>query len=422
MPILLQGEQRRPLARLRRFQFFTLAFLVAGYSGYYLCRSNLSVALPLIVNELASRGIPAAEAIVRMGTIASVGVLAYAIGKFAAGPLAEVVGGRRMFLAGMIGSSICTVLFAAGGGLPIFTAAWIGNRAVQSLGWAGIVRITSRWFSSSSYGTVMGVISLSFLFGDAAARQFMGTLIGIGVGWRGVFLSGAAILFAIAIVGVLFLRESPGDVGEPEPPATGTLMEESGSVWRTLLLRPSFWLVCLISVGFTLIRETFNLWTPTYFSQVAGMSSAAAAHASALFPLSGGISVLIAGYVSDRLGKGARSAIIAGGLVSTSVVLAVMGNGTNSPVALTALVAFLMIGPYSYLAGAIALDLGGKRGSATASGWIDGAGYLGGILAGDSMARIGTAFGWRGAFWTLSAVSAAVSIAAAAYWRSETRK
>jgi OPA family glycerol-3-phosphate transporter-like MFS transporter len=420
--MLLQAEENRPATRLRRFQFLTVAFLVAGYSGYYLCRSNLSVTLPLIVNELASRGIPVNEATVRMGSIASAGVVAYALGKFAAGALADLAGGRRMFLSGMIGSVLCTALFAAGGGLPIFTAAWVANRAVQSLGWAGIVRVTSRWFSSSSYGTVMGIVSLSFLFGDAASRQFMGILIASGVGWRGVFLWAAAVLLALAVTGMLFLRESPADIGEPEPPAARTVVESGDPVWRTLLRRPSFWLICLISAGFTLVRETFNLWTPTYFRQVAGMGDAAAATSSALFPFAGGVSVLIAGFLSDRLGKGARSAIIAGGLVSSAVVLAVMGNGTNWPVALTALVAFLMIGPYSYLAGAIALDLGGKRGSATASGFIDGAGYLGGILAGDSMARIAVSFGWRGAFWTLAAVSALVSIAAAAYWRAESRE
>ena len=38
--------------------------------------------------------------------------------------------------------------------------------------------------------------------------------------------------------------------------------------------------------------------------------------------------------------------------------------------------------------GAIALDLGGKQGSSTASGFVDGIGYLGYIMAGDSMARI----------------------------------
>jgi sugar phosphate permease len=65
----------------------------------------------------------------------------------------------------------------------------------------------------------------------------------------------------------------------------------------------------------------------------------------------------------------------------------------------------LLIGPYSYLAGAISLDFGGKQGSSTASGFIDGIGYLGGMLAGDGMARISVTYGWSGAFLTLCAVA-----------------
>jgi sugar phosphate permease len=88
---------------------------------------------------------------------------------------------------------------------------------------------------------------------------------------------------------------------------------------------------------------------------------------------------------------------------------------------LTALVAFLMIGPYSYLGGAIALDFGGKRGSATVCGIIDGSGYLGGVLAGDSMARISVAYGWRGAFVVLAGVCWVLSLAAAVFWLNQRR-
>ncbi len=44
-------------SRLFRWQFLTVALMLVGYSGYYLCRSNLSVALPLIADELAARGL-----------------------------------------------------------------------------------------------------------------------------------------------------------------------------------------------------------------------------------------------------------------------------------------------------------------------------------------------------------------------------
>ena len=54
------------------------------------------------------------------------------------------------------------------------------------------------------------------------------------------------------------------------------------------------------------------------------------------------------------------------------------GGSPALPVLLVASVAFTLIGPYSYLAGAISLDFGGKQGSAIASGIIDSVGYLGG--------------------------------------------
>jgi sugar phosphate permease len=49
----------------------------------------------------------------------------------------------------------------------------------------------------------------------------------------------------------------------------------------------------------------------------------------------------------------------------------------NIELGLLAAVAFLVLGPYSLLAGAIAVELGGRRGSATAAGLIDTAGHLG---------------------------------------------
>ena len=422
--------------RLWRWQAVTISLLVLGYAGYYLCRSDYSVALPLIIADLGRRGVPTAMATVRLGSIASLGVLAYAIGKFPSGGMADFLGGKRNFLLGMAGSVIFTVLFALGGTMPLFTLAWIGNRLVQSMGWAGMVKVTSRWFSYSTYGAAMGVISLSYLFGDAASRQFMAVLIAHGVGWRGVFLAAGATLSVLLIFNLLLLREGPSDVGLQEP-ATNPLnvFKEEGErhtpsglkeLLRPLLGSGVFWLVCLLSFGFTIVRETFNLWTPTYFTQAVGLSNAGAAETSALFPLFGGISVLTAGFLSDRLGSGGRAAIIFYGLVLSSVALLLLaygnwGSSKTAPVVLVVLVAFLMLGPYSYLAGAIALDFGGKQGSATASGFIDGVGYLGGVLAGNTVAEVSVTYGWKGAFVMLAAVAWLASVAAAVYWIHQRR-
>jgi len=418
--------------RLLHWQVLTVALMLLGYSGYYLCRSNYSVALPLIEAELVARGFSASIARIRLGTIASLGVAAYAIGKFPAGALSDYLGGRRNFLGGMFGSVLCILLFALGGGVPLFTLAWVGNRLVQSVGWAGLVKISSRWFSYHTYGTVMAILSLSFLFGDAASRAFLAWLIGKGLGWRGVFVVAAATLFLVFLLNLALLKETPTEIGEAEPQANPIAIvrgqgpwESRHDLWQTLKalsLNSGFRLVCILSFTFTLVRETFNLWTPTYFVQVVGLSQADAARESAFFPLFGGLSVLLSGFISDRLRQGRRATIIFYGLLSAGVVLFLLGTfnfqaSRNLPVVLVTLVAFLMIGPYSYLAGAISLDLGGKRGGATTSGIVDGVGYLGGILAGDSIARVSVAYGWPGAFKILAVVVWLSSVAAFLYCR-----
>jgi len=359
-------------SRLRRWQSLTVTLLVFGYAGYYLCRSNFSVTLPLIIDDLAASGWDPNSAKVSLGALASIGVFAYAIGKFLSGGLADLLGGRRAFLLGTAGAVSCTALFALGGGFPVFTLAWTLNRLLQSMGWPGAVKLTSRWFSFSSYGAAMGFISLSYLLGDAAARGFMGWLIGHGLGWRGVFLVAAGVMLTIFIVNFLLLKESPREIGETEPQANPlNLVDEREGSAKTALKRaltaflrsPAFWIVCSLSLGATLLRETFNTWTPTYFTEVVGMSKAEAASKSALFPLFGGVSVLLAGLISDKLGRNGRALIILIGLLLSSAGLWLLGHARFGgspapPVLLVASVAFTLIGPYSYLAGAISLDFG----------------------------------------------------------------
>lgn len=415
----------------------TVSLLALGYSGYYFCRSDYSVALPLILAEQVRHGVNSHVAEVRLGSIASYGVLAYAIGKFPAGTLADRFGGRKNFLGGMAGAIFFTLLFMAGGAFPLFTLAWIGNRLFQSFGWSGLVKVTSRWFSYSTYGGVMAILSLSYLFGDALSRGAMSLLLEHGVGWRGLFAAGGGLLAVLLVCNLFFLRDSPEAYHLPLPQENPlNLFSHTGkergpqsttSIICTLLSSSAFWLVCLLSLGTTLLRETFNLWTPTYFTQVLGMTNVQAASGSALFPLFGGLSVLLAGFLSDFLGPQGRSRILFAGLFLSVLALAGLAQVPVHaprllPLVLVSSVAFLLIGPYSYLSGAISLDFGGKEGSATASGVIDGVGYLAGVLSGNSMANIAVSYGWQSMFLVLAAVAAFSSaVAGIALWQQNRR-
>ena len=291
----------------------TALLLALGYSGYYFCRSDLSVVLPDLIHDMARHGMTPNEAEIRLGFIASVGTVAYAFGKFFSGALADTGGGKRSFLGGMAGSIFFTIIFAMSGGFPLFTLAWIGNRLFQSQGWAGLVRVSSRWFSYSTYGSVMAVVSLSFLFGDAGCRWMMSELMAHGVGWRGVFFFASGALAVLMVMCLLLLREAPEDRGLSKPevnPRNVYADQETaddrrvqiGAILRPLLTSFPFWMVCVLAFGTTMLRETFNLWTPTYFVQFVGLHPSVAASRSALFPLCGGISVLLGGFLERQVG------------------------------------------------------------------------------------------------------------------------
>ena len=107
-----------------------------------------------------------------IGDIASAGVFAYAAGKLVNGVATEYLGGRRLFLSGLFLSVGCTLLLLPTAAyLPFIVpmmVVWVVNRFVQSMGWGGLVQIVGRWFPAGRIATVMGVLSMSYLVGDAA--------------------------------------------------------------------------------------------------------------------------------------------------------------------------------------------------------------------------------------------------------------
>ncbi|MGD0502791.1 MAG: MFS transporter [Steroidobacteraceae bacterium] len=403
-----------------------LALLFAGYGALYFCRADLSVGAPLIIDQLSRHGMSHDEAIVRIGTISSLGVLAYALGKLFLTGLGDYWGGRISFLIGLAGATLFTLQFAASSTIPLFMIAWFGNRLTQSIAWAGLIKVSSKWFDYSSYGMILGILSLSYLVGDAVARQTMGALIEHGFSWQTLFCYAAAVTAILFAANWFLLRESRVDSGFTEArtnPLNLFASSESRAPNIRALLGPlmrsrAFILVCLLSLGCTIIRETFNIWTPVYLRDYLGYSTSAAAGTSAIFPAVGAVSVLLSGWLSDRLGVNGRALILFVGLIASAAALLLLmtfrsgAHHSILPLLTIGLIAFCLLGPYSYLGGAFALDFGGKQASAVSSGIIDGVGYLGAVAAGDSVGRISVAAGWQGVFVVLAAVSALAAVGA----------
>jgi OPA family glycerol-3-phosphate transporter-like MFS transporter len=410
-------------SRLARWQGVTVATLLIGYSGYYLCRSNLSVAAPMLVKESGSHGVTQ-EA---LGAIMSIGVLLYACGKLFNGLLTDFLDGRRVFLFGMIASVVCTFLFGLGTGVVVLGAAWAANRFVQSMGWPALASIAARWFPASRQAVVMGVLSMSYLIGDAASRLLLGGFVKLGVGWRGLFYLSGAILAVLAAGSWYTLRAAPADAGLTEPdggpsPTAMSADEAPHNPWAmlgSLLGREQLWQVCLINFGLTLIRETFNGWTPTYLVNVVGMNVGDAAIGSLVFPLTGGLAACAGGWLSERCGS-RHGRVMLPSLILMVIALGVLsflplrGRHVEALVLLGTVAMFMTI-PYSFCSGVLAIDLGGKRASATATGVVDTAGYLGGAFSGWGIAAVASRSGWPMAFGVLAGTGLATAAVVGIY-------
>ena len=103
--------------------------------------------------------------------------------------------------------------FGLGSGFGWLALIWGLNRWFQSMGWVALVRVASAWFSPVRMASVMGILSASFLIGDALARGWLGSVVEFGGGWRTVFLVAAATLLLIATVAAFTLRARPGTGG-----------------------------------------------------------------------------------------------------------------------------------------------------------------------------------------------------------------
>lgn len=412
----------------RRWQWIIAVALTLGYAGYYFGRSNFSVVQSLMVDDLGGQGLT----IEYIGLIASLGTFAYFIGKFVNGVIADFLGGRAVFFLAMALSVVLTV-FAGVAATPVaFAIFWCLNRYVQSAGWPALVKVASRSFSHAWQGSALGFISVSYLAGDAVARAYFSQLVALEFGWRGVFFAAAAALALIALIAAALIVPAP----EMRPEEQGEhsddhLFHKSAddadsrqhTIWQHLRIyarSPRFWLVAVMSFALTFVRETFNFWSAPFLKETAGMSAAGAILGSAVFPVAGIVSTLAAGFLSDHVARRKRAWVIVPGLalgLSSLLALYLFSEGASAALlmVLIGLSALFLIGPYSLLSGAMAVDLGGRQGSSTAAGLIDGIGYAAAIASGWGVARLAQSLGWSAVFGVLAGASLLALGAALAY-------
>ena len=386
-------------ASATRFPLWWRAFGLCffGYVAYYLGRSNMAAVQSLIRKDLSL----SAEDI---GTLFSVFTGTYAAGKLVNGILTDRLGGRLLFVVGLVGSAICNGWVGSAQGFVPMLAAWGLNAFFQTMGWPALIKIMSDWLTPQSLGSAMGIMSLNYLVGATCSTQLARFLtVDHAMPWPTAFITPAAIMLAFAL---LIGFKLPARPAAPPPRGTGSLAQTplaaTSESWarRLWAVVSSPRILCLLPMSFliTLIRKFFDDWG---VDLVEGWGHGAdAANLMSWYFTGGIVGTIVTGIVTDRVFNGRRGPYVLLSLLALMLLFGFMihrvNSGALSAQALAWILAgigFFMLGPYSLMGGVAAIQYGSPARAGTATAVIDFVGYCGAILSGYGAARFRSVFG-----------------------------
>ncbi len=239
------GQARGALAGL------SLAGLLAS-----LATSSANVALPTLAGAFA-----ASFQAVQWVVIAY--LLAVTTSVVAFGRLGDLVGPRRLLLAGLLLFAATSVVSSVAPSLSLLIAA----RFVQGLGAAVMLALTvafvGRVASKERIGSAMGLLGTTSAIGTALGPSVGGTLIDL-LGWRAIFLINVPLA---AVSAALLVRYLPPD---SMAPARGVRFDHRGTWWLGATL-------AAYALALTLGRGAFGLFNAALLG-VALVGLAAFAH------------------------------------------------------------------------------------------------------------------------------------------------
>ena len=356
-----------------------------------------------------------------LSLILSLGTLTGIIFKLVFGALADNphVGGKSVYCASLFGTTLFSVLFTMGRGFWWFMCCWVGLQLFVPGTWLGLVCIIQDCIPRVRQGRALAIVSLAYTAGEMLVRGFVAALVGAGHGWRLVMLEcsmmGAAgaiaaffalygkfeSFFALHAKAIVEMRPH----AEPEQQSPGPWMHRNWSKLQQILTLP-FFIIGMMAFFLRAIRAFFLLFAVGFALEVvcvsaahqddraaslrdscmvSPVSNADAAWVSAFFPGAGALSILLCGYLKDRIATRFRSLIFICFLAATIVPFFFLAsNGPSIHKSFLGFAYFVggigILGPYSLLGGAFACDVGGQRGAGTASAVVELFGSSGALM------------------------------------------
>jgi OPA family glycerol-3-phosphate transporter-like MFS transporter len=400
-------------ARYTRWRWQVFAITWLAYVGFYLTRKSFAVATVELGGE---SGLGLSDR--QISWVNGAYLTTYAVGQFFWGVCGDRYGTRRVVLAGMLGSAAVAAAMGASSA-AFWLVVLFGLQGVcQSSGWAPLSKNIGHFFSRRERGTVMGLWSTNYALGGFIASVVAGYF-GDLWGWRYAFFVPAGMLLVVWLLFLTFQRNRPEDVGLPSveeyrgepkevPREDGEPAEAAEGSWAAVREVLTSRMVLLLAAVYFFIKPTryaIVFWAPKYLHEKLGTNMLDSGALGSLFELAGPLSILAAGFLSDKLFGARRNpiSVICLFLVA-GLVFALDRLPASGPMLGGCLFAigFLLYAPDSLVSGTAAVDFGTKKGASTAAGLINGCGSVGAIAGGTLPGLLRDRLGWDGLFQILA--------------------
>ena len=381
--------------RYWRIRIFVTVWVT--YMTYYIGRINIGIAKPFIMNEF---GIDSAV----FGLIGSAMFIMYAIGQFVNGALGDKLGSRRLVSIGLIVSAIINLVFGFADAIfgdsaslvTMMFVLWGLNGYFQSMGWAPSVKTVANWYPPEKRGRWSSFLGTSYQIGGAVSwilATFI--IVTMGLNWRFSFWVAGVIMLAAGIHNYVRVRSAPEVVGLPtieeEKAGEAAIKEVREDTYlgleytiksiltnRTVLFA-SFGLFCL-----NIVRYGITEWLPYIIAEGVAGSDFFPLWKTIAFPIGGTIGALTCAWFSDKYLDKRRMPLISALFFCLAASLTVymflppLDWLIGAP--LLIVIGFLTFGPHVLLVSTIPMEFGTRKAASTATGFIDGWGYVGSAI------------------------------------------
>jgi sugar phosphate permease len=391
MSPLRPEEQAR--TQMRRWRHRVLFSFAVFYLFVYMGRFNHWPAGPVIREDLGFTHVD-------IGIINACLLWGFAIGDFVHGRLAESYGYRFWILIGTLGSVALNWITSFGSTLWTIAIPWGLNGFANAVVWSPGIGMLAQWWQRGQRGRIMGIVGVA----AGSAMLVMWLITGWTVaefGWRAAFRY-PPLLMVPAVIALFFMvRDRPSDVGLEDQeqsgfieaksePASGTdpqsetrpetiVPDNDGplTAYRVLFSDWRFVATSHVKGLENVVRYGLTTWAPLYYFEEAGLSIQTTALVTIALPVGYLTAPLASGWISDIAMGGRRSPMIAVSAVVSAAAL--VGLALVPATNLYAGAGLLFVGAFAMslsMSSTLVVDLAGPRYAATASGVLDGHGYV----------------------------------------------